>query len=231
MDEAPSEVTTEELGRVGRVRRELDRLAESDERIEALGNTADAVRVELRADAEPLAAQLDDKYGDAVELLIGGSPFPPSKIPDDFRCPSPQVEPWPAGVTASLELDDDAVPQGGTPHGVVTVTNASDKRFVLEVENPVFGWVYDVGDVSTPRGHPGVVYTTVGDGGSEPTGPRRALAPGQRTRIGVAVGTASCDPTRGYALAPGDYHVRAQLGVRDGPVHLSQPAQLRVTPR
>jgi hypothetical protein len=102
---------------------------------------------------------------------------------------------------------------------------------VLKVEDPVFGWVYDVGDRSTPRGHPGVVYETAGDGGSEPTGPRRALAPGQRTRVSVPVGTASCDPTQGYVLEPGDYDVRVQLGVRGGPVHLSQPARLRVTPR
>ena len=55
IDQAPSEVTTEELGGVRRVRRELDRLSASDERIVALGNTADAVSVELRADAESLA--------------------------------------------------------------------------------------------------------------------------------------------------------------------------------
>jgi hypothetical protein len=88
VDQAPSEVTTEELGRVGQVRRELDRLAESDERIEALGNTADAVSVELRPDAESLAAQLHEEYGDAVELLIGGTPFPlPSKFPRTSAAP------------------------------------------------------------------------------------------------------------------------------------------------
>ena len=214
-----------------RVRHELNRLAESDERIVTLANTADAVRVDLRADAEALAARLHEQYGDAVELLVGNMPYPPSKIPDDFRCPSPRVQPWPSGVTAAFELDDDTVPQGGTAHGVVTVHNASDEQFVLEVKSSVLvGWVYDVGEMSTPRGHPGVYFVPVGDGGSEPTGPRRVLAPGQDTSIGVPVGTASCDPARGYALAPGDYDVRARVGV-PGRVYLSQPARLHVTPR
>jgi hypothetical protein len=231
VDQAPSEAATGELVGVRQVRRELNRLAESEERIVALGNTADAVRVDLRADAEALAARLHEKYAYAVELLIGNMPYPPSKIPDDFRCPSPRVQPWPAGVTASLELNDDTLPQGGTTNGVVTMHNASDKQFVLEVKGPVLvGWVYDVGEVSTPRGHPGVFFQTVGDGGSEPTGPRRVLAPGQDTTIGVPVGTASCDPTQGYALAPGDYDVRARVGV-PGRVYLSQPARLPVTPR
>jgi hypothetical protein len=231
VDQAPSEAATGELRGVPRVRRELNRLAQSEERIVAMGNTADAVRVDLRADAEALVARLHEQYGDAVELLIGGMPYPlPSEIPDDFRCPSPRVQPWPAGVTAAFELDDDTLPQGGTINGVVTVHNASDEQFVLDLRGPVLGWVYDVGEVSTPRGQPGVVFEALGDGGSEPTGPRRVLAPGQDTRVGVPVGTASCDPARGYALAPGDYDVRALLGV-PGPLYLSQPARLHVTPR
>lgn len=230
--DAMSEAATEEAG-IRQVRRELDHLAASDERIQALGNTADAVSVELRPDAEPLAARLDDKYGDAVELLLGGVPYPPSKIPDDFDgCPSPPVEPWPRGVTTSLELDDERVPQGGSStRGVVTVRNMSDKPFVLDVEDPVWGWVYDVDQVSPPLGHPGVVYTALASGGSEPSGPRRDLAPGESTSISVPVGTASCSPERGYALATGVYDVRVQFGVRDDTAHVSQPARLRVTHR
>jgi hypothetical protein len=168
-------VVTAEPGHLRRVGREIDRLAESDERIESVGRTANAVSVHLRADAEPLAARLHDRYDDAVELLVGGIPFPPSDIPSDLRCPNPPAEPWPAGVTATLELDDDTVPQGGSTHGVATVKNTSNEQFVLEVEEPVLGWVYDVGETSTPQGHPGVVDTPV-PSGSEPTGPRRVLA-------------------------------------------------------
>jgi hypothetical protein len=62
------------------------------------------------------------------------------------------------------------------------------------------------------------------------------LAPGEQISVNVVVGTASCDISRGYALPPGTYDVRAVFPatyedtgqIVPGPTWLSQPARLRV---
>jgi hypothetical protein len=202
-----------------RIRAEIESQMTPDGPIWGIGDGPDHVSVDMRADGEALAAELWARYGDAVGLRVGTAPYPPPDPPTvATACDIGEIVEWPAGVAATLEVDDDVIASGKDTGGRATIVNDSAERFTADLGETEVGYVFEV------------VFEALGDGGSEPTGPRRVLAPGQDTRVGVPVGTASCDPARGYALAPGDYDVRALLGV-PGPLYLSQPARLHVTPR
>jgi hypothetical protein len=199
--------------------REIVPLLRDDPRVVSFGTGADAITVDLRVDAEDLAAELVDRFGDAVALTVGGAPYPPSKIPPSLRCPPLEIQPWPAGVRAILELDDHTVAPGSAAGGVVTVINDSDRRF-----RTVTG-VAEVALLFAPGTERQVGHWT---GAMQSSGRPVDLAPGRRARIPVLVGLSSCTPRDGYAVPPGDYEARATVGQDADGQRLSEPARIRV---
>jgi hypothetical protein len=133
------------------------------------------------------------------------------------------------GVSASLDLADDVIASGRHGRATVTIVNESAKRFTAELGEPAIGWVFEQGG-STPVG--------AFAGGIAGWDRIVDLATGERITLRVVLGTASCDPSQGYALPAGTYDVRATLSVAyedtaegqivPGPTRLSQPARLRV---
>jgi hypothetical protein len=160
----------------------------------------------------------------------GGKPYPPSDSPTAAAaCDIGEIAEWPPGVSASLELADDAIAVGKDGGGAVTIVNRSRKRFTAELGEPEIGWIFEKGGTTPVGGFTGAI---AGHG-------RTAnLAPGERITLSVVVGTASCDSSQGYALPAGTYEVRAMVttayeetaegAMVPGPVWLSQPARLRV---
>lgn len=215
---------------LGRIRAEIQPLMTPDGPIEGLGASMDHVSVELRADGEALAAELWGRYGDAVRLRVGTAPFPPSDSPTAaISCDIGEIEEWPPGVSASLAPDDDVVVSGEHGRGTVTIVNESAERFSEELGEPEIGWVFEQGGTTPVGAFTGAV-------GGE--GRTADLAPGEQVSLSVVFGTASCDPSRGYALPPGTYDVRAIVPAEyeettggemvPGPTWLSDPARLRI---
>jgi len=213
-----------------RIRAEIEPLMTSDGLIQGIGDVQDHVSVELRADGEDLAAKLWARYGDAVRLRVGTAPYPPSDSPTvATACDIGEIAEWPPGVSASLELADDAIASGTNTGGTVTIVNESADRFTADLGEPEIGWVFEEG-ATTPVG----AFT----GGVAGWGRDVDLAPGEQATLDVLVGTASCDPSRGYGLPPGTYDVRATLStaheetaegqIVPGPTWLSEPERLRI---
>jgi hypothetical protein len=213
-----------------RIRDEIMPLMTPSGPIEELGIGRDHVFVGLRADAEDLAAELRGRYGDAVRLRVGIAPYPPSESPTAAAaCDLGEIAEWPPGVSASVELADGVIASGLHTEGTVTIVNESAERFTAELGEPETGWVFEQGGTTPIGAFTGAV------GGH---GRRVDLAPGEHATLDMVVGTASCDPSRGYALAPGTYDVRVVLPAAyeetadgemvPGPTWLSEPARLRV---
>jgi hypothetical protein len=120
-----------------RIRAEIEPLMTPDGPIRGIGDGKDYVAVDLRADGEPLAAELWARYGDAVQLTVGGKPYPPSDSPTAAAaCDIGEIAEWPPGVSASLELADDAIAVGKDGGGAVTIVNRSRQRFTAELGEP-----------------------------------------------------------------------------------------------
>lgn len=171
----------------------------------SLGETFDRLAVSLRADGETLAASLHAMYGDALEITVGGKPYPsaPSEPGDCPRLPA--ADPW-DDVELRLSLQPDRLRPGADGRAALVVRNRSSRRLELETEQPLLASVVE-------RGTDRVVGTYVGVVAG--TGLLLRLSPGQETGIDVLVGTAACDGSR-YALAPGRYGVRVAFTVREG---------------
>jgi hypothetical protein len=212
------------LDELQRIRDEIQPMMTSEGLIEGLGISWDHVSVELRADGEALAAELWARYGAALRLQVARAPYPPSDSPTaGVPCDIGEIDAWPPGVSASLELEDDVVVSGAHGRGTVTIINESAERFRADLGEPEIGWIFEQG-ATTPVG----VFT----GAIAGEGRTANLAPGEQIALRMVFGTAACDPSQGYALPPGTYDVRSVVSEEtpgdEGSTWLSDPARLRV---
>jgi hypothetical protein len=213
-----------------RIRNEIQSQMTPGGPIEGLGESMGHVHVQLRAEGEPVAAELWARYGDALRLRVGTAPYPPSDSPTAaLACDLGAIDEWPRGVSARLDLEDDLIASGKHGKGTVTIVNESDERFREELGQPEVGWVFEQGGTTPVGAFTGAI---AGEGRSID------LAPGEQDSLTMVFGTAACDPSQGYALPPGIYEVRAELPaayretdeseMAPGPIRLSDPARLRI---
>lgn len=171
----------------------------------SLGESFDRLALQLRADGEALAAALHERYGDALEITVGGRPYPPASGPAR-GCPALGTgDEW-DDVGLRLVLREDRLQAGANGSATLVVRNRSSRRLELEAEQPLLASVVE-------RGSDRVVGVFTGPVAG--TGLLLRLAPGQETEIPVLVGTAACDGTR-YAVPPGRYGVRVAFTPREG---------------
>ena len=165
-----------------------------------------ALRIELTAGFDALATQLHERFGDLLDMTVGGHHFPL-----DLTTPVPPRE----APTATIDLPDARLevlptsarfPVGATIHGLVRITNTSDsQRLAMESGQPLGGAVID------QAGH-----VVSGDQGSRAgTGLRIDLGPGERTDINFYVLTTTHDPRLGTTLPPGHYFVVLAVANRE----------------
>ena len=197
--------------------------------LRSAGSGPEAIDVQLRADGISIAEQIHATYGELVKIQVGFLPYP-DRTSADIDCSAilkDIVTDTPLRATARLETA--RVVTGADFGGTVTVTNRGADVVEFESGDPMTAVIYR-------RGTDQVVGAY--DGGIGGVGTGGTLQPGGTLDIGVLGGTASCDPTLGYALPPGLYDVRVPVDQYAHPdatgvvitYLLSDPVPLEITP-
>ncbi len=204
-------------------------VALAGQHLRSVGIGAETIDVQLRADGLSIAEQIHATYGDLLTIYVGFLPYPDpasagvdcSAILKDIVTDTP--------LRVSARLDTARVVTGEDFRGTVTITNAGADVVEFESGDPMTAVVYRRGSNQVVGAYEGGIGG-VGAGGT--------LQPGETLDIGVLGGTASCDPTLGYALPPGSYDVRVRVDQYAHPEAtgvvitylLSDPVPLEITP-
>jgi hypothetical protein len=178
---------------------EVDR---SGEQFLSLGESDGVVTISFRADAEAVARDLVDRYGDQVEVTLGLLPYPDAGADRrDGACPDGLGGSTPAGLAAEIVVDVAPTHPGAWGSGSVELRNTGTEQIRFDSGSPLAAFVLD------PSGE----LVGVFEGGIAGVGIAVDLAPGAAMSIPLVFGTASCDPALGHALPAGDYQLVAQL--------------------
>lgn len=157
-----------------------------------------ALQVRLNATEELLAAELVERYGTAVDVFVGALRYP---LETAKPVCSPRSEP---GLPDGLELSIvEALPvsrSGDTMPIAVRLTNTNIEPIQF-ASGPATATITDSNGQplsSDPRAAP-LAGTTI------------ALEPGSHEDLDIDVSLTSCEPSNGYVLPPGDYHIVVSL--------------------
>ena len=167
-------------------------------RVHGAGASSDYVSAHLRADQAKLAASLAASYGDAIRLKVGMFDYPV----DEAIVPVCRKVALPGGdlhsLSAAVVVTTPEVKSGEDLAGQVVITNNGRFSVSYTVGVPLAGVVVrrDTDDV-----------VGVWDGAIVGVEMSVSLAPGESKKIGFVGGTASCYPSIGYSVPPGDYDV------------------------
>lgn len=185
----------------------------------------DRVRVDLRVGYDRVGAALKDRYGDRVDVSIGGLAWPAKRqtAPNAWCAVAPSTTGTP-GITARLSVVNARPRFGDRLTGSVTIENTTDRSLrVRKVNN---GWVE--GALLAPDGSVagGVPTAELLVDAYEPVPPNSSVA------IPVEIAPGSCTPWSGTATQPGSYDAVAVVKFADGtilfstavPVQIDQPA-------
>ena len=198
-----------------------------------VGAGVDGVTVQLRADSESVAKDLVARYGDIVSIMLGNLPYPASADATSGAtgaCTADVTGPTDLnGLRADLSFPNPTVHSGQDIDGTITVTNTGSAPATFQSGSPLVGLIVQPGTTNVVASYTGGI-AGVGVGGT--------LAPGESSEIQVLVGTASCEPSVGYTLPPGQYEVLVPVVVqypqREGDLTVNQlvtrPAALTVIP-
>lgn len=157
-----------------------------------------ALEVKLNATEELLAAELVERYGTAVDVFVGALHYPIETA--DPVCP-PRSEPsLPDGLELSIIEVLPVARLSDTMPTTIRLTNTS-------IEPIQFASGPATATITSSNGQP---HTR--DPRAAPlAGATIALEPGAHEDLGIDVSLASCDPSNGYVLPPGDYHIVVSL--------------------
>jgi hypothetical protein len=188
------------------------------------------VSVELRADGESLAATILERYGAAVRIKVGLFAYPaPDLAP--FDCGAWLTRPRGAGsLVAHVALRSSTVRSGRNFFGTVRIKNVGGESYDLTYSSLQSAGVFRPGTYELVG-----VYQGPGEGYEF----RERLSPNESASASLLGGTASCDVSLGYSVAPGTYDVRAIVERLEPPLgtggtsrvwFLSRPTPITVTP-
>lgn len=168
--------------------------------------------VELSAHETELAARLHETYAPFLDITVGAFRYPlPTKA---SRQPLPVAD----TLTVAWDGEPPSVRSGTTLRTDVLVTNSGAQRVELHTDGDLRGEVIDpvsrelVGHFVGFHEQPLVVF---------------AIDPGQTRGVPVLIGTASTDPSLGYAVPAGRWAVIVELPLATG-VRESAPLPLVV---
>lgn len=174
--------------------------------------------IQLAPWATDIAATLNAKYADLLDLRVGAMTFPAGElwVHEDARSHAAPSEP--AGLEVE-SLSPLSVRTGRHTHDNVLVANRSAHRHVLATNGKLRSAVTD----SSGR----VVGLYVG-----PQNAKRVefwIEPHQSQPVPVLIGTASMVPDLGYAVPPGRWSLVIALQTDSGPMR-SAPLEITVKP-
>lgn len=183
-------------------------------RFSSIGGGLGGIEVVLAADEEALAADLDRRYGDAIELRVGALSYPLNTATS--VCPDLPVEASLPGLEIAIVSPAEPLTAGGVEPLQLAVMLTNVGRTPIR-----FGSGTATGTILDSDGRvvagPGTV--AIGD-----VGIGVDLAPGESTELPMVASTASCDPRLGYELPPGDYQIVGHVQHSDGtPTQLISP--------
>ena len=191
----------------------------------AYGDRVSTVSVQLTGAEVELAALLYQRFGDAIEIDIGGQSFPL-----DPHAPRRALH---RGVTATadlpgllltVQLDADQVVSGGQFRGLVWLHNTSAHDISLATASSLSGVVLDAYGAAL------AIY----GGASIGTGRGIRLRPGERASIRFTAGMDCLDPALGTVLPAGQYDLIVPVPVGRGqppPQLVCPPIRITVLPR
>lgn len=157
--------------------------------------------IQLRAPFGDLAAELHEKYGDALQVTVGHKPFPPEKIVDRRAVPIPTPTVTVPGLELTITVDTPTVAAGEDAHGRVLFANRGQRR-VEGMTGLLTAGVRRESDEYMAGNFAGAVAFI---------GHPVRLAPGETKELGLIIGTASCLPDTSYVVPPGHYEVIATI--------------------
>lgn len=185
----------------------------------------DYVQVRLHADREALAAELSNRYGDAIRLRVGHMNYPLGQAtntesgsrrlrPSTQPISIPNIEVW-------LEFTPSHVSVGDNGRGQIVLHNTGSEPVDIHSGRPLVGVVLEpsTGEV-------------VGSGSQAiaGTGWGLLLEAGMEASIDMVYGTASVRPELGCALPPGQYLVRTEVPIHGPPSEQGTPPRVLLVP-
>jgi hypothetical protein len=176
-------------------------------------------RIELAAWATDIAAMLNAKYGDAVDLRVGAMTFPTRQLWVSEYARQLHREPAESAGLDVEPLSPLTVRTGWYKHEDVLVTNRTAHEQVLLTNGALTAAVTDSSG--------SIVGLYVG-----PLNARRvgfAVESHQSRPVPVLIGTASMVPDLGYAVPPGHWRLVIALQTDSGHM-LSTPLDITITP-
>jgi hypothetical protein len=172
-----------------------------------IGDGAGKVVLELKPTATAAAADIEARYGWAVEITVGFFPYPPpSSAPGGCaRALTQSVDPGP--LRAVIELPSLRISHTVSFPAKVRLTNTGSKTFTSDSGQPLAIYLFTPDGTTLVGAYPGAVAGT---------GLLVKLQPGASQEINANGGTASCDLRLGYELPDGPYVARAAVEIDDG---------------
>jgi hypothetical protein len=165
-----------------------------------------SVRVGLPPGQEALAGELVDRYGDVLDVTVGGHRFP-VEPGSALACPDVTGEPASVipGLAVEARVDAQSLPRGRRFEGVVSVTNAAEQDLTISHA----GEAVQAFVVGPGTGSPVGTWTAVrGDAVRQVT-----VEPGETVDLRWVAGVSACDASAGTAVAAGPYGVVVPIEV------------------
>ncbi len=190
--------------------------------LEGVGEGARAVSVDLLPGREKLAGTLLQRFGDLVEVTVGGVAYC-GRAGISPKCPDlVGTDALPPGLHLTLHLDRASIRATEALGGFITVRNDAPLVFEMDPGQPIVASIVKRGSRTVVSRHTAAIAGT---------GVLLRLQQGQERTIPVIVGTSRCDGQRGSALPARSYGVRAGIGPDEGSATLLAPeVPLKIAP-
>jgi hypothetical protein len=177
-------------------------------------------QIGLRAWAVDVAAELHQRFGDDVALMVGFLSYPERRVASpSLMALTERQDADPDEVQVSLDSPL-VIPSGHDRRRPLRIRNVGSGELTLRTNGNLTGVIVDTQRRRIAGGFCGAQALSL---------VRFAIAPSEAISISLLVGTASVDPELGYAIPPGRWAACAPLDLEDGRRLWSPTVEVTVT--